>query len=151
MGDKVGILNEGKIVQVGTPYEIYNKPKNIFVASFVGSPSINLIPAEFVNGHATALSGKLKMAAPTSRASGAVTIGIRSEDITVGPKEQVAAHIHDVENHGVEKIVTLRVDDQFFKATAPSSLELKIDGTVKFSFNPDKLHFFDAANGASWA
>ena len=132
-------------------YKIYNKPKNIFVASFVGSPSINLIPAEFVNGHATALSGKLKMAAPTSRASGAVTIGIRSEDITVGPKEQVAAHIHDVENHGVEKIVTLRVDDQFFKATAPSSLELKIDGTVKFSFNPDKLHFFDAANGASWA
>lgn len=151
MGDKVGILNEGKIVQVGTPYEIYNKPKNIFVASFVGSPSINLIPAELANGHATALSGKLKIAAPKSRASGAVTIGIRSEDITVGPKEQVAAHVHDVENHGVEKIVTLRVDDQFFKATAPSSLELKIDGTVKFSFNPDKLHFFDVASGASRA
>ncbi len=151
MGDKVGILNEGKIVQVGTPYEIYNKPKNIFVASFVGSPSINLMPAELANGHVTALSGKLKIVAPRSKTNGAVTIGIRSEDITVGPKEQVAAHIHDVENHGVEKIVTLRVDDQFFKATAPSSLELKIDGTVKFSFNPDKLHFFDAASGASRA
>ena len=151
MGDKVGILNEGKIVQVGTPYEIYNKPKNIFVASFVGSPSINLIPADLANGHITALSGKLKMATPKSKTNGAVTIGIRSEDITVGPKEQVTAHIHDVENHGVEKIVTLRVDDQFFKATTPSSLELKIDGTVKFSFNPDKLHFFDAASGASRA
>ncbi len=151
MGDKVGILNEGKIVQVGTPYEIYNKPKNIFVASFVGSPSINLIPAELVNGRATALSGKLKFAAPKSKASGAATIGIRSEDITVGPNEQVAAHIHGVENHGVEKIVTLRVDEQFFKATAPSSMELKIDGTVKFSFNPDKMHFFDTASGARWA
>ena len=121
------------------------------MASFVGSPSINLSPAELAVGHATALSGKLKLAAPKSKASGAVTIGIRSEDITVGPKEQVAAHIHDVENHGVEKIVTLRVDDQFFKATAPSSLELKIDGMVKFSFNPHKLHFFDNASGTSWA
>ena len=147
MGDKVGILNEGKIVQVGTPYEIYNKPKNIFVASFVGSPSINLIPAELAKGHVTALSGKLKLAVPNSKANGAATIGIRSEDITVGPKEQVAAAVHDVENHGVEKIVTLRVDDQFFKATTPSSLDLKIDGTVKFSFNPGKLHFFDPTSG----
>ena len=151
MGDKVAVLNKGKLVQVGTPWEIYNRPRDLFVASFVGSPSINLIPAELANGHATALSGKLKIATPKSRASGAVTIGIRSEDITVGPKEQVAAHVHNVENHGVEKIVTLRVDDQFFKATAPSSLELKIDGTVKFSFNPDKLHFFDVASGASRA
>ena len=147
MGDKVGILSEGKIVQVGTPYEIYNKPKNIFVASFVGSPSINLLPAELAGGHITALSGKLKLAVPKTKTNGTVTIGIRSEDITVGPKEQVAATIHDVENHGVEKIVTLRVDDQFFKATTPSSLDLKIDGTVKFSFNPGKLHFFDPTSG----
>ena len=151
MGDKVGILSEGKIVQVGTPYEIYNKPKNIFVASFVGSPSINLLPAQLAGGHITALSGKLKLAVPKTKTNGAVTIGIRSEDINVGSKEQVTATIHDVENHGVEKIVTLRVDDQFFKATAPSSLELKIDGTVKFSFNPDKLHFFDSTSGMNLA
>jgi multiple sugar transport system ATP-binding protein len=148
MGDKVGILNEGKIVQVGTPFEIYNRPKNIFVASFVGSPSINLVPAEVASGKLIALAGKLKLKIPQAKQNASVILGIRSEDITVGPDQDMVARVHDVENHGVEKIVTLRVDNQYFKATTPSSLALKIDGVVKFSFNPKKLHMFDRTTGS---
>ncbi len=148
MGDKVGILNEGKIVQVGTPYEIYNRPKNTFVASFVGSPSINFMPADISGNKLSAMSGKLKLSVSNSVKDAAVLLGIRSEDVTVGPGEAVSARVHDVENHGVEKIVTLCVDDLYFKATAPSSLTLKIDGTTKFSFSQDKLHFFDRQTGA---
>ena len=147
MGDKIGVLNEGKIVQIGTPHEIYNRPKNIFVASFVGSPSINLIPAEIAGGKLSAMSGKLKLAIPAAKKAAAVTLGIRAEDITVGSGESVVARVHDVENHGVEKIVTLCVDDQYFKAVAPSSLVLKVDGSTKFSFNSAKLHYFDSATG----
>src|SRR5262249_6857882 len=55
MGDKVAILEKGKIVQGGTPFEIYNRPTNVFVASFVGSPAMNLLPAELEGGRVTAL------------------------------------------------------------------------------------------------
>ena len=59
MGDKVGILNAGRIVQVGTPQQIYNEPRDVFVAGFVGSPAMNLMDGELRNGRASALSGKL--------------------------------------------------------------------------------------------
>ena len=50
MGRQVGVLDQGRIVQVGTPYEIYNHPRDVFVASFVGSPAMNLIKGELRDG-----------------------------------------------------------------------------------------------------
>ena len=144
MGDKIGVLNEGKLVQVGTPNEIYNRPRNTFVASFVGSPTMNLIPAEMSERRLVAMSGKLQLPASGQNGQGTVTIGIRSEDIRVGPQEPLDACVHDIENHGVEKIVTLRVEGQVFRATVPAALALKIDALVKFGFNFEKLHYFNA-------
>jgi multiple sugar transport system ATP-binding protein len=151
MGDKIGVLNHGKIVQIGTPYEIYNRPKDIFVASFVGSPTMNLIPGDLHGNRVSALSGRVNLPAPFKVRSGdgAVTIGIRSEDVRVGPRETANAKVHDVENHGMEKIVTLRVDDQLIKATVPVTLELTIDGNVGFGFNPEKLNCFDRVTGVA--
>ncbi len=80
-----------------------------------------------------------------------MTLGIRSEDIRVGPDEAVEARVHDVENHGVEKIVTLRVDEHLFKATIPATLPVNIESAVKFSWNPKKLHCFDRQSGESLA
>jgi multiple sugar transport system ATP-binding protein len=151
MGDKVGVLNRGKIVQIGTPNEIYNRPKNTFVASFVGSPTMNLIPAEMSEDRLVAMSGKLQLQAPHQNARRTVTIGIRSEDIRIGPNETIEARVHDIENHGVEKIVTLRVEDHAFRATVPAALVLKIDSLVKFGFNAQKLHCFDTESGTNLA
>src|SRR5882724_455714 len=151
MGDKVGVLNQGKIVQVGTPHEIYSRPKDTFVASFVGSPTMNLIPAEMSGGRLVAMSGKLQLPAPRQDGRGTVTIGIRSEDIRVGPQEPLDARVHDIEKIGVERIVTLRVEDQAFRATVPAALALTIDTSVKFGFNVEKLHCFDAESGANLA
>ena len=91
------------------------------------------------------MSGKQQLPGPRQNCRGTVTIGIRSEDLRVGPQEPLDARVHDVENHGVEKIVTLRVEDQMFRATVPAALALKIDDSVKFGFNVEKLHYFDAA------
>ena len=147
MGDRVGVMNAGRIVQVGTPFEIYNTPDNVFVASFVGSPTMNLFPAQLAGGKATALSGSINIALPTMHASGAVTLGVRSEDIIVGSKETMTAKIYDVENHGVEKILTLRVENQLFRATVPASMSIPIDATAKFGFKPGKVHCFDSVSG----
>ena len=77
-----------------------------------------------------------------------MTIGIRSEDVHVGA-EGAEARVHHVENHGVEKIVTLRVDDHLFNATVPATLNVAVNGTVRFGFNSQKLHYFDRSSGMS--
>jgi multiple sugar transport system ATP-binding protein len=156
MGDKVGVLNNGRIVQVGRPQDIYNAPRDVFVAGFVGSPAMNLLDGELSRGRVSAMSGKVHMSvdAAIARArseSGPVTVGIRSEDVRVGPGEPFEANVHDVENHGVEKIVTLRVDEHLFRATVPATVAVNIESRVKFSFNPRKLHCFDRSTGANIA
>jgi multiple sugar transport system ATP-binding protein len=83
--------------------------------------------------------------------AGKVRVGIRSEDIRVGPGEASEARVHDVENHGVEKIVTLRVDDHLFKATIPATVAVNVESAVKFGLNSSKLHCFDGATGTNLA
>jgi multiple sugar transport system ATP-binding protein len=153
MGDRVGVLNEGRIVQVGTPHEIYNSPRDTFVAAFVGSPAINLIPGDLADGRVTAFGGKLQTGVDKSwaKTTRPVTFGIRAEDVRVGPNEGVAAKVHDVENHGVEKIVTLRVGDELLRATVPATLGIAIDSDVRFGWNPDKLHCFDRTTSVGLA
>ncbi len=152
MGDKVGVLNAGRIIQVGTPYEIYNMPRDIFVAGFVGSPAMNLLDGELRDGRVSALKGSLNIPlngrAPKAAAAGAqVTLGIRSEDIRVGPDEAIEAKVHDVENHGMEKIVTLRTADQLIKATVPAGTDVSVETPARFTFNPARLHCFDRHSG----
>jgi multiple sugar transport system ATP-binding protein len=147
MGDRVAVLNVGRIVQAGTPQQIYNHPRDTFVASFVGSPSMNLLPARVADGRAVLVPGKLEQPLnprlPAGRLGGALTLGVRSEDVRVGPGQPVEARVHGVENHGVEQIVTLRVDECLIKATVPATLPLRVDASVGFAFNPDKVHWFD--------
>jgi multiple sugar transport system ATP-binding protein len=149
MGDKVGVLNQGQIIQVGTPQQIYNSPRDIFVAGFVGSPAMNLVKGEVRDGKLTALSGKLSIGLPAElarRAAGVapeVTAGIRAEDVVVGPDGTTEAKVHHIENHGVELIVTLRVDGHLFKATTPATLPLSVEDTVRFAWTPEKVHVFD--------
>ena len=152
MGDKVGILNAGKLIQVGTPHDIYNNPRDTFVAAFVGSPAMNLIAGEITNNRIV-IPGAFDLPLEDSGrsriegASGPLTIGIRSEDVAVGPDGTADARVHHVENHGVEKIVTLRAGDTLFKATVPAVSQVSVEQPVRFSLNQEKLHGFDPASG----
>jgi multiple sugar transport system ATP-binding protein len=152
MGDQIAVMNAGRIIQVGSPAEIYSNPRDTFVAGFVGSPTMNLLPGEVRSGGVSVLSGALKLPLPADAgnvADGPVTVGIRAEDVRIGASEAVEAHVHDVENHGVEKIVTLRVGDHLFKCTVPGITNVAIEDTVRFGWNPAKVRVFDAASGQS--
>ena len=155
MGDKIGILNHGRIVQIGTPYQIYNRPRDTFVATFVGSPVMNLLPGVIVDGRVTVIPGKLEIpvqgeiAARLAQASDRVTVGVRSEDVVVAPGGGLEGRVYAVENHGVEKIVTLKVEEHILKATVPARMAIEVDSAVPFAFNPGKLQFFDAQTGAN--
>ena len=154
MGDRVGVLDHGRIVQVGTPYEIYNHPRNTFVATFVGSPAMNLLPARLEQGRIIILPGRMELALEPAvlerlrGRNGDVLVGVRSEDVQVGRGLPLEAQVYAVENHGVEKIVTLKAGDLLLRATVPARTELSVDRGSTFGFNQVKLKFFDPASGS---
>lgn len=152
MGDKVGVLNHGRLVQTGTPNEIYNNPRDTFVASFVGSPPMNLVDGRLVSGKAvvTPMSFELPYAGPATNADGRpLLFGIRPEDLYLESGAPVEAMVHDVENHGVEKILTLRAGDVMLRATVPARTDVAIEQPVRFAWNPEKVVLFDKASGLS--
>jgi multiple sugar transport system ATP-binding protein len=155
MGDRIGILHEGRLIQVGTPYEIYNHPKNTFVAGFVGSPAMNLLPCLIKDRRAVVIPEQMEIALSSGVADrlrgfcGPATLGVRSEDVRMDSANGVAAHVYGVENHGVEKIVTLKIHDLLLKATIPGRMAVEIDSRAPFSVTDDKLQFFDASSGVN--
>jgi multiple sugar transport system ATP-binding protein len=155
MGDKIGVLNHGRIVQVGTPHQIYNRPRDTFVATFVGSPAMNLLSGTIRDGRLVVAPGRLEiamrgeLAGRAAPGSDRVTLGVRSEDVAVGPGGGLEGQVYGVENHGVEKIVTLKVDEHLVKATVPAQMAIEVDSTVPFAFDPNKLQFFDTQTGVS--
>jgi multiple sugar transport system ATP-binding protein len=163
MGDKVGVLNLGRLVQTGTPQEIYNNPRNTFVASFVGSPPMNLLHGKLVSGRAvmapidfalpyavSGASGPAKSAIGSAALEGRpLTFGIRPEDVFLEPGAPVEARVHDIENHGVEKILTLRVGDAMLRATVPAQTQIAIEDAVRFAWNEKKVVVFDQGTGVN--
>jgi multiple sugar transport system ATP-binding protein len=147
MGDRMCVLNHGRIEQVGTPAEVYNHPRNTFVASFVGSPAINLIEGRVDAGRAVVNPGSFELQLPGASAGGAVTFGIRPEDLHVSGDGAVEAVVHDVENFGLEKVVTLRVDDVLLRVTVPAGVGVAVEEKVKFGWDPRKVMMFDAKSG----
>jgi multiple sugar transport system ATP-binding protein len=156
MGDRIGVLNEGRLVQVGAPGAIYDAPRDTFVATFVGSPAMNLLEAEIEDGRlvvpgAFELPLRPEGLARLGRDAGPLTVGVRSEDVRVGPGGDASAQVHHLENHGVELVVTLRAGETLFKASVPAVTKLAIDETVPFALNQERLHGFDATSGVNLA
>ncbi len=156
MGDRIGVLNEGRLVQVGTPNAIYDAPRDTFVATFVGSPAMNLLDGVIEDGRLVvpgAFEVPLRPEGRTrlGRDGGPLTVGIRSEDVGLGAGGDATAQVHHVENHGVELVVTLRAGETLFKASVPATTRLRIDDMVPFALNQGRLHGFDAATGVNLA
>ena len=154
MGDRVGVLDRGRLVQVGTPSEIYARPRNTFVARSVGSPPMNLVDGIVRNGQAVTDAGFSLSFTPRKGAEEGrrLTFGVRPEDIRIDSEATARGRVHDIENHGVEKIVTLAADGgTLVRLTAPATQKFVIDDTVGFSWNPEKLVMFDKSSGQNIA
>ncbi|MEP7294652.1 MAG: ABC transporter ATP-binding protein [Burkholderiales bacterium] len=158
MGDRIGILNKGRLVQVGTPYEIYNSPKNAFVASFVGTPAINLLDVHLDAGGTASAEGlsfvldaatRATFASLTATSDGRVRIGVRPEDVRLVDSGGMAGTIYGAEHHGVEIIAVIQAGEQILRATIAADSRIVLNQPVQFSFVQDKLHFFDPLTGES--
>jgi multiple sugar transport system ATP-binding protein len=153
MGDKIGVLNKGRLVQVGTPTEVYRSPCNTFVARSVGSPPMNLLDGmlEGDGARIDANGARLPVRGQTALEGRPLTIGVRPEDLVLEGGAPVAARVFDVEDHGVIKILTLDVGDVRVQATVPAKTRVRLDDEVRLGWNADKVVFFDRASGVNLA
>ena len=139
MGDRIVILDKGKIQQADTPNQIYNKPKNKFVAGFIGQ--MNFIDTTVTDGNFMIENTVFRT---DKSISGNVTVAIRPEKMTGGLIEfEVPVDI--VEMTGGERIVYFYLNNN--KCSAKIPLEYKFDKTIKLSINTDDMYFFNSSNG----
>ncbi len=150
MGDRIGVLNKGQLVQVGTPHEIYNNPCNTFVARAVGSPAMNLLRGQWVSGAAHLGEAVTLPHAGSTGADGRNLIfGVRPEDLQIAEGAPVAAKVRDIENHGVEQIVTLEAGGHRLRLTSPVTQRLTLGEEVRLGWNAERVALFDAGSGRS--
>jgi len=159
MGDRIGVVNKGALIQVGTPYEIYNTPRNTFVASFVGAPAINLFDVALDVEAGTALDGAIGFPLESSTCARLATlplppdrrvrVGVRPEDVKLVAEGGIAGTIYGAEHHGVEIIAIIQAGAHMLRATIPADYRITVNQPVQFAFTQDKLHFFDPLTGES--
>jgi multiple sugar transport system ATP-binding protein len=150
MGDKIGVLRQGRLVQVGTPADIYERPLNTFVARSVGSPPMNLINGQLSGGMAHLQGFQLPVAA-NAKGSGAVTFGVRPENVVLAAGAPGEARVFDIEDQGVVKILVMDMGEARLHVTVPAGTHVQRDELVRFGWKPDRVVTFDAVTGTNLA
>jgi ABC-type sugar transport system ATPase subunit len=154
LATKIVVMNKGEVQQIGSPYEIYHRPANLFVAKFVGSPAMHFIPGSVskIDGKVAFNDGKGWTLPLSSRevgnASGDVLLGIRPEHIRPARDEQEAldARVDLVESTGPEDNVTLSFHGHSLVARMETG-SVAQGSTLPVSIAVDKVSMFDAASG----
>ncbi|MEM7462952.1 MAG: ABC transporter ATP-binding protein [Pseudomonadota bacterium] len=146
LADRVVVMDKGIVQQVGTPTEIYDRPANAFVASFIGNPAMNLIQGEIKGGKFTAPNTEIGgLKAP----DGHVVLGFRAEDAEVGAKDgQITAPIYTLELLGDATMVSVRIGGVLVSGKADKSFRAEIDDMISIHVPPEHCHIFEAGTGA---
>jgi len=167
LGDRIVVLEGGHVKQIDTPMNLYERPKNTFVAAFIGSPSMNLLPGAVVSGpgvagveflaaddaFSIALSGEWAQRL-SSYGGRAVIMGVRPEDIHIAPDGSVPlgngavrVKLDVVEPLGSEAFLSARIGAKEITARVPPRGLPSAGSEVELVFNRERLHFFDAVSG----
>jgi multiple sugar transport system ATP-binding protein len=147
LADRVVVMSKGLIQQVGTPMEIYDRPANTFVASFIGSPAMNLVHGEIADGVFT--GEHIRVDGLSKSARGLVTLGFRAEDaVLAGETGQIEAPIYSVELLGEATMISMRVAGELVSIKVAKDYRAEIGEAVKFNIAPAACHLFDRATGA---
>jgi multiple sugar transport system ATP-binding protein len=163
LGDRVVVMKDGVVQQVGEPLELYNTPANKFVAGFIGSPAMNFASVKVTeaNGSLLAENAGLRIKLPEETAQRLrghagrdVTLGIRPEDLTVavaadGDDLSFDATIEVVEQLGSEILLDMKVGDGVMVASVEPSVRVKVRDKLRLAMRPSRLHLFDAQTEAA--
>jgi multiple sugar transport system ATP-binding protein len=155
LGDRCLVLKEGTIQQIGAPFELYSSPSNIFVASFIGTPSMNLLKGilisslEFTFGDRSRLSLPGKFEEDLKAYAGReICLGIRPEDVRIAGKSQnLKFELEQIEPVGAEAFLYFKAGDQKLVTRERFYENLHPGIFSELSFNLDKALFFDLKTG----
>jgi multiple sugar transport system ATP-binding protein len=154
MGEEIAVMRDGAVVQRGTPDELYERPADLYVASKIGSPAINVVEARLGNGgdHLDTPFGPIGLQRPANGESGeAALLGIRPSDLRAsGPNETgVSARVHLVEPLGDVTIVSLESADHMLRLvlSEQQAANLKPGDPFTVAIDPGKIHVFRAHDG----
>ncbi|MEM6460504.1 MAG: ABC transporter ATP-binding protein [Pseudomonadota bacterium] len=151
LADRVVVMKQGIIQQVGTPTEIYDRPANTFVAGFIGSPAMNLVEGTLENGTFTAENVTIRgLEGP----DGVVTLGFRAEDAAVAPSEgtaEIEAPVYTMELLGDATMITVKAGGGLVSVKASKDFRIEIDETVGLSIPKEICHLFNHENGTRLA
>lgn len=146
LADRVVVMNKGIIQQVGTPTEIYDRPDNIFVAAFIGSPAMNLVDGEIEGGAFNAENVRVEGIQGTD---GKVVLGFRAEDACVVERGgQINLPIYTLELLGDATMVTVRIGGALVSVKADKNYRAEIDDVISIHVPKEHCHLFDAVTGA---
>jgi multiple sugar transport system ATP-binding protein len=163
LGDRVVVMKDGLVQQVGEPLELYNTPANKFVAGFIGSPAMNFATVTMTDGDGrlTAKNAGLEIEVPaahTGRLRAHVgrqlTMGVRPEDLHVAGAGDPAgltfpSKVEVIEQLGSEILLDVRVGDDTMVAAVEPTTRARVQDSLRLAINPERLHFFDAKTEAA--
>jgi len=147
LADRVVVMSRARIQQIGSPQDIYERPANLFVAGFIGSPPMNLVPGRLVGGVFTAPGVRIQgFASPDADA---VVLGVRPEDLSVLPagdtaRAAVAAEVFAFELTGDATLVTIKLGELMVTAKAGKDYRSAMGARVGFAVEAARCHLFDA-------
>lgn len=149
IADRIAILKDGKLQQLDTPANIYKNPANVFVATFIGTPAMNIFPAR-VHNNALMVDDSWIQIPPAYQALLAphkeVLLGIRPEDCEMSATPLIAAQISYVENLGNQRIVKMHTPKGLDAYVAVTDADYSLDNTQGFSFDWQQVSLFDIAS-----
>src|ERR1700751_5360674 len=152
MADRIAVMNHGQVEQIGTPQEIYDRPKTMFVADFIGAPSMSFLglQASLQRGDRSVEIGGVPVEMPEifeDRAEGKFALGVRPENVSFADSSGLRGRVIGAEYLGTTQIVTVTTASGQLKARLPSAKSVQLGETVGLLLRPDRLSLFDAASG----
>ncbi|MGH6798590.1 MAG: ABC transporter ATP-binding protein, partial [Roseiarcus sp.] len=155
MADKIVVLHDGAVEQIGTPLELYDRPANLFVAGFIGSPAMNFIKGRLEGAEpprlVTASGVKVPLdAAPRVEVGSEIVMGVRPEHVRLGGSQAMLAHIVVIEPTGYETQVIAKFAGQDIVCVFRERLNGRPGDSIALTFE-GPLHFFDAQTGEAIA
>ena len=158
MADRVAIMHQGGLQQVGTPEDVYRRPANRFVATFVGEPPMNIVQASVRGGRVAVGDYALEQVAPATLtaieaaangAGGTVDVGVRPDDFRLGGPDEpgIAGRIRIRENLGDTTLLSVDTGGDRLRLRSGAGLAVREGETVRLHPRADRIHFFDAATG----
>ncbi len=151
MGDKIVVMNNAVVEQFGTPQEIYDKPATLFVADFIGSPSMNFLNFEGAVAEGTQsvdMQGH-RMVVPRQHqgATGKLVFGVRPEHVTLSDAGDYRGAVRATEYLGTTQIITLETQNGALKARVPSGQVATVGETVGLGFKGETITLFEQSTG----